>query len=136
MLPTEGVRIVTWTLTEPVLRKKLTWLTRPYKLPRLVSGYRVHAGLLIALAAAAFAELLLFRTVLGFSMREAIQICEEITGRAMDIQYTDAHRIGDHQWWISNLGKFEAHYPEWRLTWDLRSTIESMTEAQGERLQT
>jgi general nucleoside transport system permease protein len=41
------------------------------RLPRLVSGYRVHAGLLIALAAAGFAELLLFRTVLGFSMRAA-----------------------------------------------------------------
>lgn len=41
------------------------------RLPRLVRGYRAHAGLLIAVAAAAFAELLLFRTVLGFSMRAA-----------------------------------------------------------------
>jgi simple sugar transport system permease protein len=41
------------------------------RLPRLLSGYRAHAGLLIAVAAAAFAELLLFRTVLGFSMRAA-----------------------------------------------------------------
>ena len=41
------------------------------RLPRLLTGYRIHAGLLIALAAAAFAEVLLFRTVLGFSMRAA-----------------------------------------------------------------
>ena len=41
------------------------------RLPRLVTGYRIHAGLLIALAAAAGTELLLFRTVLGFSMRAA-----------------------------------------------------------------
>jgi simple sugar transport system permease protein len=41
------------------------------RLPRLVIGYRVHAGLLIALATAAFTQLLLFRTVLGFSMRAA-----------------------------------------------------------------
>jgi simple sugar transport system permease protein len=41
------------------------------RLPRFVTGYRVHAGLLIALAAAAFAYVLLFRTVLGFEMRAA-----------------------------------------------------------------
>ena len=41
------------------------------RLPRLVSGYRLHAGLLVALAAAACAHVLLFRTVLGFAMRAA-----------------------------------------------------------------
>lgn len=41
------------------------------RLPRLFAGYRVHAGLLIALAAAACAYLLLFRTVLGYEMRAA-----------------------------------------------------------------
>src|SRR5262245_2883132 len=41
------------------------------RLPRLIGGYRVHAGLLVALAAAALAQLLLFRTVLGFAMRAA-----------------------------------------------------------------
>jgi len=41
------------------------------RLPRLVTGYRVHAGLLVAVAAAAFAYLLLFRTVPGYAMRAA-----------------------------------------------------------------
>lgn len=41
------------------------------RLPRLVSGYRVHVGLLVALAAAGFAHLLLFRTVFGYEMRAA-----------------------------------------------------------------
>jgi simple sugar transport system permease protein len=39
------------------------------RLPRLFAGYRAHAGLLLALAAAALAQLLLFRTVLGYEMR-------------------------------------------------------------------
>ena len=41
------------------------------RLPRLFSGYRVHAGLLLALLAAGGSYLLLFRTVLGFEMRAA-----------------------------------------------------------------
>ena len=42
------------------------------RLPRLFGGgYRVHAGLLIALLAAGGGYLLLFRTVLGFEMRAA-----------------------------------------------------------------
>jgi simple sugar transport system permease protein len=41
------------------------------RLPRLFAGYRVHAGLLLALLAAAAAYALLFRTVLGFEMRAA-----------------------------------------------------------------
>ena len=39
------------------------------RLPRLVAGYRVHAGVFVAIAAAGFAHLLLFRTKLGFAMR-------------------------------------------------------------------
>jgi general nucleoside transport system permease protein len=39
------------------------------RLPRLAPPLRVHAGLLLALAAAAFSYLLLFRTVLGYGMR-------------------------------------------------------------------
>ena len=41
------------------------------RLSRLIGGYRVHAGLLIAVAAAGLSYLLLFRTVLGFEMRAA-----------------------------------------------------------------
>jgi simple sugar transport system permease protein len=39
------------------------------RLPRLAAGYRVHAGLLLALAAAAGVYVLLFRTVFGYAMR-------------------------------------------------------------------
>ncbi len=39
------------------------------RLPRLFAGYRVHSGLLIALAAAGVTYALLFRTVFGYEMR-------------------------------------------------------------------
>lgn len=39
------------------------------RLPRLAETFRVHAGLLVALAAAAGSYVLLFRTVLGFELR-------------------------------------------------------------------
>ncbi|HVS37366.1 MAG TPA: NAD-dependent epimerase/dehydratase family protein [Gemmataceae bacterium] len=53
------------------------------------------------------------------SMLEAIHICEEIVGRPMPWSYTEANRKGDHVWWVSNVGKFASHYPQWRLTYDV-----------------
>ena len=49
------------------------------------------------------------------SMLEAIALTEEITGRKLNWTYSDAARIGDHQWWISDVGKFASHYPGWRI---------------------
>ncbi len=53
------------------------------------------------------------------SMREAIRLCDEITGRPLDWRYTGDNRKGDHVWWVSDVGKFMAHYPTWRLTYDV-----------------
>lgn len=50
------------------------------------------------------------------SMKEAIKICEEITGNTMNIKYSDDNRIGDHIWWISDVSKFREHYPDWNFT--------------------
>jgi simple sugar transport system permease protein len=41
------------------------------RLPRLLAGYRLHAGLAVALACAALTYVLLFRTLFGFAMRAA-----------------------------------------------------------------
>ncbi|MDR2409271.1 MAG: NAD-dependent epimerase/dehydratase family protein [Bacteroidales bacterium] len=56
------------------------------------------------------------------SMKEAIALCEEITGKKMDIRYNNANRIGDHIWYISDLSKFQSHYPDWTWQYDLKST--------------
>lgn len=47
------------------------------------------------------------------SMKEAITLCEEITGKKMNFKYSETNRIGDHIWYISDLTKFKQHYPEW-----------------------
>lgn len=57
------------------------------------------------------------------SMIEAIDLCERFVGRRMNWSYNDTSRIGDHIWWISDLRKFQAHYPGWHLAYN---TIESL----------
>ena len=46
------------------------------------------------------------------SMLEAIDLCEEISGRELSWTYVEDNRIGDHIWWISDVAKFQGHYPE------------------------
>ena len=45
------------------------------------------------------------------SMLEAIALCEEITGRKMDVAYSETNRIGDHIWYISDTRKFQSPLP-------------------------
>jgi CDP-paratose 2-epimerase len=49
------------------------------------------------------------------SMLEAIDLCEQISGRTLDWQLGPEPRIGDHRWWISDLGEFRRDYPGWQL---------------------
>ncbi|HEU4749371.1 MAG TPA: hypothetical protein VFS56_12815, partial [Gemmatimonadaceae bacterium] len=49
------------------------------------------------------------------SMREAIELCEQITERSMQWSYTDTNRVGDHIWWISSNDRFRSHYPHWNI---------------------
>ncbi len=57
------------------------------------------------------------------SMLEAIALCEAITGKAMQWRYSDQNRIGDHIWWISDVRRFQQHYPAWRYQFTLRETL-------------
>jgi CDP-paratose 2-epimerase len=63
------------------------------------------------------------------SMREAIALCEEISGRKLDSTYVEDNRIGDHIWWISNMEKFQRHYPGWQPKHDLRNILEEIHTA-------
>jgi CDP-paratose 2-epimerase len=53
------------------------------------------------------------------SMLEAIQLCEGITGKRFNSKYVDENRRGDHIWWISDISRFQQHYPDWRLEYDV-----------------
>jgi CDP-paratose 2-epimerase len=57
------------------------------------------------------------------SMREAIAACERIAGRELDWTVSPDARMGDHRWWISDLGEWQRDYPDWRLEYDLETTL-------------
>ena len=57
------------------------------------------------------------------SMLEAIELCEEISGKKMNYSYSDTNRIGDHIWWVSDLKKFKDDYPAWHWKFDLKNTL-------------
>jgi CDP-paratose 2-epimerase len=68
------------------------------------------------------------------SMLEAIEMCEEITGKKLNYSYTDKHRIGDHIWYISDMTKFRQHYPEWRYQYGIRDILESIYQGMVDRI--
>jgi CDP-paratose 2-epimerase len=51
------------------------------------------------------------------SMLEAIAACERIAGRELSWELGEDNRIGDHRWWISDLGPFERDYPDWDISY-------------------
>jgi len=65
------------------------------------------------------------------SMLEAISMCEAIAGRKMDVEYVETNRIGDHIWWISDVSRFQSHFPQWRLTRDVRAILEEIYAAKA-----
>jgi len=67
------------------------------------------------------------------SMLEAIQICEELSGREMNWSYEETNRIGDHIWWIGDVRKFQGHYPNWSYRYSIREILEEIVEAQKDR---
>jgi CDP-paratose 2-epimerase len=60
------------------------------------------------------------------SMLEAIDLCQQIAGRELSWELSETNRIGDHRWWISDLGAFRADYPEWELTFGIREVLEDI----------
>jgi CDP-paratose 2-epimerase len=67
------------------------------------------------------------------SVLEAIRMCEELSGSEIKWVYNDRHRSGDHIWWISDLSKFQRHYPGWSLQYDVRRILKEICEANHER---
>jgi len=63
------------------------------------------------------------------SMLEAIELCQEISGRKLTWSYDDTARAGDHIWWISDVRKFQSHYPGWKVRYGLRDILEEIHAA-------
>ena len=67
------------------------------------------------------------------SMLEAIKLCEQIAGRSLDWTPSDRARMGDHRWWISDLGEFQRDYPDWKQAYDLPGILREMHHQNAER---
>jgi CDP-paratose 2-epimerase len=67
------------------------------------------------------------------SMIEAIELCEEIAGRSLNWTLSERARVGDHRWWISDLGEFQRDYPEWEQEKDLRGILREIHDQNADR---
>jgi CDP-paratose 2-epimerase len=63
------------------------------------------------------------------SMLEAIDVCEQISGKKLTWTYEETNRIGDHIWWISDVRKFQSHYPNWKFRYGMREILEEIHAA-------
>lgn len=68
------------------------------------------------------------------SVLEAIAMSECLTGKPMVWSYSDTNRTGDHVWWVSDIRKFQSHYPAWSLSYDVEGIIRELHDGLMERL--
>jgi len=65
----------------------------------------------------------------NISMLEAIHMIEELSGNKLEYSLLNEARSGDHIWYISDVRKFQRHYPNWKYEYDMRKTIHEMITA-------
>lgn len=70
----------------------------------------------------------------SLSVLEAIDCVEQTTGKKLAWKYVEQPRKGDHICYISNLKKFQSHYPNWEVTVGLDEIFEQMIRAQERQL--
>jgi len=63
------------------------------------------------------------------SMLEAIAKIAEMTGKTLDWKYVEEARKGDHICYISDLRKFQSHYPNWKITRNLDTIFQEIIAA-------
>jgi CDP-paratose 2-epimerase len=64
----------------------------------------------------------------NISMLEAIRRIEEIGGHRLHYTLTAQVRSGDHIWYVSDVRKFQAHYPQWRYHYDIDTILRELIE--------
>lgn len=72
-------------------------------------------------------------TTANCSVLEAIALCQEITGREMVWSVDETNRTGDHIWYISDLGRFQAHYRSWSPGHSMESMTREIIDAIQDR---
>lgn len=64
------------------------------------------------------------------SIIECIEKIQKLLGRPMRWRYEDRARSGDHICYITNLTKFQSHFPNWAITQNLDSIIDDLVTAE------
>ncbi len=67
------------------------------------------------------------------SMIEGIELCEKIAEKKLNWSYEETNRIGDHIWWISDVQKFKAHYPQWDFKYNVEDILKEIFTQNVER---
>jgi CDP-paratose 2-epimerase len=67
------------------------------------------------------------------SVLEAIELCQEIADRELDWELSEANRVGDHRWWISDLAPFQRDYPGWGIRYDVEAVLREIYQHNAER---
>lgn len=67
------------------------------------------------------------------SVLEATQIVRDFTGKEFECEITNSARIGDHIWWISDVRKFQNHYPKWNFKYGIRDIIKEIIDVLKEK---
>jgi CDP-paratose 2-epimerase len=62
----------------------------------------------------------------NISMLEAIRMIKEISGHELSYAISDEARVGDHIWYVSDVRKFQEHYPDWKYEYDIRRILSEM----------
>ncbi len=60
------------------------------------------------------------------SILECFEMIEAVSGRKVAWRYDEKNREGDHICYISDMGKFRAHYPRWSLTRRVPDIVDEM----------
>lgn len=87
-----------------------------YKAPRVAEVYNIGGG-----------------RYSHCSVLEAIYMSQEISGREMAWSYSETNRIGDHIWWVGSNARFQGHYPDWKMEYDVERILNDIYEANVER---
>lgn len=63
------------------------------------------------------------------SILEAIAKIEQVLSKKAKVRYIKQNRIGDHIWYISDVSKFQEHFPKWKYTYDNDQIIEEISKS-------
>ena len=76
---------------------------------------------------------------LGGGRKNSISILETISrldelGHKLKFHLVDENRVGDHICYISDLGKIQSHFPNWKMKYGVQQNIEEIVRRQSDQL--